>query len=97
MGVQPQHGGRILLSLSTLDKHAAHYALTLWTADAQWSGQASVALEGGQIELSGLPAEAAEWLLELTRAILRTTWRNHKIDGWPPRIQRWRPIPTEGI
>lgn len=91
--MHPQNGGRLLLTLQQVGQASACYVVTLYEPREQWSGQAEVRFGDGQVDFTGLDA-AAPWLCDLTRMILRTTWRNSESEGWPRRIQRWRPAPN---
>jgi hypothetical protein len=94
--MQPHTGGRFSLQLCEADAQHARYALTLATAGAEWTSEASVFSADGRIELAACrgQGEPPPWLLQYTRAALRSIWRAHAEQGWPRRITRWRDAPA---
>ncbi len=90
-GEQPEHGGRVTLRLLTIDD-CAHFEALLLTAEARFEGQAKVSVETGDVELDSLDS-APEWMVTLTRSLLRGAWRARESAGWPRRITRWREAP----
>lgn len=98
-------GGHLLLRLSEQSDVVVVYAAELTADGAAPRGEARVKLEDGDVEFvwegSGEAASAPDWLIEATRAALRTLWRaRHKpamstsdAEPWPRRIKRWRLAP----
>jgi hypothetical protein len=91
--MQPRHGGRIVLRLLAVTERCAQYDVELFEPERGWSGKAEVLLSAGAVEFSGFSSKPPQWLCDLARTALRTLFRNHKEEGWPRRIARWRPAP----
>jgi hypothetical protein len=95
--MRPAHGGRIVLRASSSGAEQ-RYDVELYMSGEEWRGTAAVVLEGGEVsfdDASGLGLAPA-WLLQQTRALLRSLWRSHAEAGWPRRLTRWRPEPEKG-
>jgi hypothetical protein len=94
--MQPRHGGRVLLQLRELSVARARYEVTLFDPLQEWSGLAEVELVTGEVSLSGLES-VPEWLRDLLRTTLRGAWRSSGTEGWPRRLARWRPNPSDQV
>lgn len=96
--MQPDTGGRFSLSLQAEDEAGAHYLLSLTTAGHEWLARAVVGAGDGSVDTSGWngPGAPPPWLLQYARAALRTAWHQHRDQGWPRRITRWRDQPARG-
>jgi hypothetical protein len=94
MQMQPRHGGRALLQLQGSTADHVSYTATVFDPLQQWSGAASVATATGEVTLQALEGAPA-WLCELVRTTLRGAWRNSSAEGWPRRLARWRPMPSD--
>jgi hypothetical protein len=94
--MQPDTGGRFNLLLLAHDPVRAGYALTLTTAAAEWSTEASVSITDGDVQYGTWRGHGAPptWLLQYARAALRTAWHAHHEQGWPRRLTRWRDVPA---
>jgi hypothetical protein len=94
--LRPLHGARIELELEQAEGAGARYALRLKTAEGEASGEARID-SAGNVDVSGVDASTAIWVLPLVRALLRMEWRDRKEPGaapWPRRITRWREAPS---
>ncbi len=91
--MRPDQGGTLELLLEAEDAQEIVYAAALATPDGEWSGQARVGAQAGDVTLA-IDGDPPPWLIGLVRAVLRTIWRSHA--GWPRRITRWRPAPDAG-
>ncbi len=96
--MQPDTGGRFSLRLLDHDAQHARFELTLATADSSWSATTVVSAEDGAIDWTGWegPGEPPRWLLQYARAALRSAWHQHREQGWPRRLTRWRDVPVRG-
>ena len=90
----------MLLRLRAQADDVVTYALELtWRSDvAPALGEVRVAHGSGEVSFSFENGNAPEWLVEATRAVLRTLWRARRRDvaepePWPRRIKRWRLSP----
>jgi hypothetical protein len=92
--VRPDKGARIVLDLERAGADEVVYAAWLLAPDAEWRGQARVAVADGTVTFSGwTPAEPPAWIVALAHAFLRTEWRARRDadpEPWPRRIHRWR-------
>jgi len=96
-GMQLETGGRFTVRLSEHDEHQASFQVELATPAGQWSTQASVVTDTGNVRWSTWAGggEPPEWLCLYARAALRTAWRQHREQGWPRRLTRWRDMPKQ--
>ena len=90
--VPPEHGGRVVLRRSDVSGERANYAIELLTPEHRYNGTARVVIADGRVELEA-PDEAPEWLLSLTKTLLRGAWRSSNVSGFPRRLTRWREAP----
>jgi hypothetical protein len=93
--MQPETGGRFSFQLAEHDTLAARFQLVLATPEARWSGGARVSVADGGVEFDAWdgPGEPPAWLVQYTRAGLRSAWRQHGERGWARRVTRWRDAP----
>jgi len=71
------------------------YVVELASPDGACAGHAEVSLESGEVVVHASP-EPPTWLVGVTRALLRTLWRDRRAGGtapWPHRLTRWREGP----
>lgn len=94
--MQPDTGGRFTARLLGHDEERASFQVDLATADAMWSSVAYVASTDGTVhwDVWSGAGEPPEWLCHYTRAALRGAWRQHREQGWPRRLTRWRDPPS---
>lgn len=94
--MQPETGGRFSLRLLDQDASQASFELVLATAEGNWSAQTRVAAADGSIDWTSWDGagEPPGWLLQYARAALRTAWHQHREQGWPRRVTRWRDVPA---
>jgi uncharacterized protein (UPF0548 family) len=92
----PATGGRFSLRLVDQDASRARFELELGTAEGSWSAQAQVSAGDGSVDWASWqgPGEPPGWLLQYARAALRSAWHQHREQGWPRRVTRWRDVPT---
>jgi hypothetical protein len=89
-------GARIELWLESQNPERVAYRLSLKAGPTAWSGQATLSLDTGSVELTGFETdpEPPDWVLASTRALLRSIWRARVADPtWPRRVRRWRAPP----
>jgi len=93
--MQPETGGRFSFQLADHDALAARFKLILAMPEARWTGGARVSVADGSVELEAWngPGSPPAWLVQYTRATLRTAWHQHGERGWPRRVTRWRDAP----
>ena len=96
--MQPETGGRYSLRLRDHDERHARFELELATPAGTWLAGAEVSASEGLIQLSSWAGngEPPPWLCHYTRAALRAAWRQHREQGWPRRVTRWRDVPAHG-
>ncbi len=91
------HGGRIELRLETTEQTVCYGARWYLAGDGKDSepltGRVRYSVEDGQISFDFDGPEPPTWLVDFTRALLRTTARTAKTSRWPRRITRWRAPP----
>lgn len=93
-------GGELLLRLSQQSDAAVVYGAELSAREGAFRGQAHVEVADGKIIFTWAAGAAPDWLVEATRAVLRTLWRARsrvplgEAEPWPRRIKRWRPAPS---
>lgn len=97
-GMQPDTGGRFTARLLEQDEIQARFRLELATSEGAWSAQAEVQSNEGTVSWGAWEGtgEPPEWLCQYTRAALRGAWRQHREQGWPRRLTRWRDVPSHG-
>ncbi len=92
--MRPDSGARIVLDLVRAGADDVVYAAWLLAPEAEWRGEAKVAVGDGRVSFSGWqPAEPPAWMVALAQAFLRTAWRARRdadAAPWPRRINRWR-------
>ena len=84
-----QRGGRLSLRLVSSDGAAAEYSGELVSEGVVCKVGIRVGADG-QVHLNG--PGAPDWLVAVTRSMLRAAWRA-TVAGtpWPRRLTRWRP------
>lgn len=91
--MRPTHGGTVRLKLRDEGASAVVYDASFESPEGTWSATARVARDNGAVDVEPADTGASappEWLIELTRALLRTAWRDASGGRWPRRIERWR-------
>ena len=92
--MRPDTGGRIVLDLLHHDADAVVYAAWLLGPEAEWRGQATIALAAGKVSFGAWdPGAPPEWMVALAQAFVRAEWRARREADpppWPRRIVRWR-------
>jgi hypothetical protein len=87
----PGGGGRVVLR--RLEQAASRVVYRAEISEGEETRTFDVAVElpdGGLVlppEIEGIPA----FLQKVIKTTLRTLWRNHKTEGFPRRVARWRP------
>ena len=82
-------GGKLSLRLVTAGE-SVEYAAELLAGEESFQARVTVAPDGA-VTVDGASG-APDWLIVLTRAVLRTAWRSHATGTpWPRRLTRWRP------
>ena len=104
-GGQGAPGGQLLLRLSEQSDVAVVYAAELTGDGDAIRGEARVELKQGEVRFGWDAEPAPDWLIDATRAVLRTLWRarnksggadeSRELEPWPRRIKRWRVAPQQ--
>jgi hypothetical protein len=89
--VNDRRGGKLTLRLVSSDGAAAEYAGEL----ASGEDVCAVAIQvdaAGQVDVKAANGAAPDWLVTITRSMMRAAWRS-AVSGtaWPRRLSRWRP------